>query len=471
MKYTRLWTASMLAVVIAAPATFAQEKEAIEVRVRAIAGPDGKLEVVEEKIVGPEETKGTEEAQTKSTGKAEGKAGAVRAGVIKLYQRAAEKVAGKLAEVSEAGEAADVSGEELPTSDYWIGVQLEPLPDQLRKHLPLKYGVLVSRVFEDSPAAKADVQADDILLQADEIRLEAPASLIKAVDAAKLHEMKVILLREGKEVKASIKPVKREEAKERLTEVAPNDPGRLARLRSAQQQFEKALEALRAETAGANEANTIDLMMVRPGAFVYGASGAKLPDDVKVQITRQGDSPAKVRVERGDKSWDVTADKLDGLPKELRPHVEAMLFGMPAIAHFTPAEHANRIFTTRVQGFAPGTVFDPSTMTQRAVPSTAAVPSVTVTKPVPGMAGVYQALPHQLAQAKPAQALSLNRGAAWTVETSQAGLESKVDQILKKLDSLGSSDLEEMKKELKALRKEVNELREKNKDAESTKKE
>ena len=475
MKYTHLWTANILAAALFGTATFAQEgenitlaqeDEAVEIRVRAIVGPDSKVEVVEEKILGREA--GKEKSTEKPQGKGGSGAGGVR-GKLNLYQRVIDKNADK---AEEFPESADFIGEELPTSDYWIGVQLEPLPDQLRKHLPVKYGILVLKVFPDSPAAKAELQTDDILLQADEIKLETAASLIKAVDAAKEQEMKFVLLREGKEVKAAIKPVKREEAKFSRTDIAPNDPGRLARLRSAQQQFEKALEALRAETAGAEEANMIDVMMVRPGAFVFDTASAKLPNDVKIQITRQGDSPAKIHVERGDKSWDVTADKLDSLPKELRPHVEGMIGGGPAVAHFTPAEHANRIFTTRVQGVAPGTMIDPAFFPpHRSVPATAAVPSVTVTKPVPGSAGVYQAMPHQMAQAKPAQAQAYSRGAVWTVETPQAGLEAKVDQILKKLDSLGNSNLEEMKKELKALRKEVNELREKNKDSESTKKE
>jgi hypothetical protein len=49
---------------------------------------------------------------------------------------------------------------------------------------------------------------------------------------------------------------------------------------------------------------------------------------------------------------------------------------------------------------------------------------------------------------------------AYRVE-SRGGVEAKVDQILKKLDALDSRSIDELKKEVQRLRKEVDELRNK----------
>ena len=36
-------------------------------------------------------------------------------------------------------------------------------------------------------------------------------------------------------------------------------------------------------------------------------------------------SPAKIKVEQGDKTWEVTENSLDQLPEDVRPHVEPMV--------------------------------------------------------------------------------------------------------------------------------------------------
>jgi hypothetical protein len=51
----------------------------------------------------------------------------------------------------------------------------------------------------------------------------------------------------------------------------------------------------------------------------------QLPDDVSIQITKKGKSPANIRVVQGDKSWEVTEDDLAKLPEKLRPFVEGMI--------------------------------------------------------------------------------------------------------------------------------------------------
>jgi hypothetical protein len=63
---------------------------------------------------------------------------------------------------------------------------------------------------------------------------------------------------------------------------------------------------------------------------VMGLSAA-LPDNLTITITRHGQEPAKIKVQRGDESWETTADKLDALPEDIRPHVARFLSGGPSV--------------------------------------------------------------------------------------------------------------------------------------------
>lgn len=469
MKRTHLFTASCWAAALLSGGALAQE-EAVEIRVRATADGVGKVQVVEERIVGGEKKKEQEGGNTSTPAAGEKKpakeaskeeAGAtedlpLRARIFRRVQGLGEKVAG----ATEALEAVteDVWGE-MPVSEYWIGVQIAPVSPEIRKHLPIQHGVLVEQVYPDSPALQAGMKADDILLQVGDAKIETGPDLIKAVDAAKATELSFIVLRGGKEQKLTVTPTKRAEATlEARTRNAPAP--RMEKLQAAQKQFEKALEALRAET---QPEGTVDFMLVRPGAFLAQAAETKMPDDLIVQITKEGNKPAKVHVKQGDKSWDTSADKLDVLPKEVRPHVEQFLSGggSHGFLHLeAPRVDMHRqSFNLKVAppGVVPPVVaaipppFVRGSTTAVPVPATPAVPAV------PGVPGVYTY------PGAPATAPALARAATvWSQAIApHTNSDAKLDQILKKLDSLASPDLEEMKRELKSLRKEVDELRKK----------
>jgi hypothetical protein len=46
---------------------------------------------------------------------------------------------------------------------------------------------------------------------------------------------------------------------------------------------------------------------------------------VSISISKAGDQPAKVVVQRGNDKWEVTEKELDKLPADIRPSVEQML--------------------------------------------------------------------------------------------------------------------------------------------------
>ena len=50
-----------------------------------------------------------------------------------------------------------------------------------------------------------------------------------------------------------------------------------------------------------------------------------LPGDMNINITKAGNEPAKIVVNRGNEKWEVTEKELDKLPADVRPYVEQML--------------------------------------------------------------------------------------------------------------------------------------------------
>lgn len=52
-------------------------------------------------------------------------------------------------------------------------------------------------------------------------------------------------------------------------------------------------------------------------------------------MKRKAGEPAAIHVEQDDKTWDITPEELDQLPKELQPHVKAML-GQNYAQRYTP---------------------------------------------------------------------------------------------------------------------------------------
>lgn len=89
------------------------------------------------------------------------------------------------------------------TKHTYLGVEVESLPSALSSHLsgivPKGQGVLVVHVAKDSPAAKAGIRPDDILLSLGDQKLSSPEQLMKLVRGDKSgQEINVSLVRGGK---------------------------------------------------------------------------------------------------------------------------------------------------------------------------------------------------------------------------------------------------------------------------------
>ena len=212
---------------------------------------------------------------------------------------------------------------------YWLGILGAPADTLLKTHLKLDAGVVVEQVLPDSPAAKAGIRENDILLRFGDVKLTDVECLVKAVTENQDREVKLGLLREGKETTLSVKPAERP-AEGIAIPVVPRagDWGQITNW------MLKRLE--RGEGGG----DPLSMFFVHPGVvvpkeprdhrlelFVTPPGTLKLPQNTSVTITRQGDQPAKIVVRQGDQKWEINENELDKLPEALRPAVKAMLGG------------------------------------------------------------------------------------------------------------------------------------------------
>ena len=200
---------------------------------------------------------------------------------------------------------------------FWIGVASEPagaamhaqLPD-----LPKGAGLVVQQVVADSPAAKAGIQPNDILFAAGEKSLGQVADLSAAIAAGKDAELPVKLLRSGKSMTIAVKPEAQKLPGVKVNELTPDEKA----LRLFVNQLEPdALYPLVLR----------DLPVTTDGESLVVKH--ELPDDMTVDIHRQGKKPAKITVKKGDRKWEINEDQLDKLPEDVRHEVEPLLGGGP----------------------------------------------------------------------------------------------------------------------------------------------
>ena len=180
-------------------------------------------------------------------------------------------------------------------------------------------GLLVEHVSKDGPAAKAGIEANDVLLAVDGMPLKEAGDLEAALNEGKEISLKV--LRGGKPLTISVTPAKRED--ERL------------HLRPDSQDIERAIRE-KLKEAGISD---LSFNVMLPGRFAPPGFhvGPELPDDVSVTIRKQGKQPAEAEVKRGDQSWTVKDSDVSSLPEELRALVEALLkHGEPFRVHSLP---------------------------------------------------------------------------------------------------------------------------------------
>jgi len=114
----------------------------------------------------------------------------------------------------------------------WLGVGIQPLTPELAESMGIKdeQGVLVSQVFDDTPAAEAGIQAGDVVLKFNGKAVGQASELQSAVAWTKPGtKVKVLLVRDGKRRTVTVTIAKRPEQPS-MARAAPGAPAELDEL-------------------------------------------------------------------------------------------------------------------------------------------------------------------------------------------------------------------------------------------------
>jgi membrane-associated protease RseP (regulator of RpoE activity) len=336
---------------------------------------------------------------------------------------------------------------EAPQSEYWLGLQIAALPEVIKKQLAVEDGLVVEEVAEDSPAAKAEIKKFDILVKAGETPLKSLTDLVKAVDASQGKEIIITIVRNGKNQTIKVIADKRPEAERFTLQHTLQFPQ--PEFRAEIKRLEEALEGLKAKAGK----DGVGFFFAKPGvvarsvelndaeiavkAMAEKAMAARtwkveLPKNLSVQINKEGDQPAKIRVKRGEKEWNVAEDKLAELPGDIQHYVEQML-GKTVAAY--------KAVRVTPGGRVEGDVL------------IAPMPPKPATAPKP---------PAGLQAASPVKPATTQANRTMTVRTHHKAEDAdlKLDTIIKKLDERSES-IEKLDKKVEELRKEIDQLRKK----------
>jgi len=209
--------------------------------------------------------------------------------------------------------------------EYWIGVMGAPVDRLLAKHLKIDAGVVVQHVVPDSPAGKAEIKEDDILLEFGDQKVGDVMELAKVIADNKGTEAKMTLMREGEEKTIAVTPAKRPDT----LPVPPLPPAT---------DFKELNDWMEKLQKGEIGEHPLRMWSMQPGVvipkewknlnvqpFRHHQLHFALPKNTSVTITRPGDGPAKIVVKKDGQTWEVNEDELDKLPEDVRQVVKGVL--------------------------------------------------------------------------------------------------------------------------------------------------
>jgi membrane-associated protease RseP (regulator of RpoE activity) len=248
--------------------------------------------------------------------------------VIQIGRSDPDSATPKLPPPGDGSEPGDQQLADEPAApQYWIGIVGGPIgPDHLlRAHidLPENQGLLVVNVVPDSPAAKAGVKTNDILLRANDADLHEMHDLVDLVvaEGGKQGQIAVDILRRGQHETVHITPQERPAG-------AAQSHGHFGQAFGPGFRMPGGVE-LPQELLEQFSGSPMQLRSFGPGVIVGGGL-ADIPNGVSVNIKKQDGQPAEVTVQRGKETWRVTEndpESLSQLPDDLRPFVEQTLRG------------------------------------------------------------------------------------------------------------------------------------------------
>lgn len=202
---------------------------------------------------------------------------------------------------------AEVKPAEPAKKHYWLGVQLAPTPEILKRHVErLKDGAaMVAGVATDSPAMKAGLKPGDHILKINDTVITQPAQVIDLVRSSDGEALSMRVLR-GMDIESLT--VNLEEAPaDLLNRQAPIEQPQIIGIEPDQMGQPNA----KFRFFGPGQVVPHQLRMrIHPN---------DLPENMTIRVEKKDNEPAKIHIEKDGKSWDVTSDSIDQLPEDLQP--------------------------------------------------------------------------------------------------------------------------------------------------------
>jgi hypothetical protein len=199
---------------------------------------------------------------------------------------------------------------------HWLGVWLVPAHPVLRGQMNLgDAGLVVQDVFAGTPAHQAGFEPNDVLFEASgagttrTLRLRSDLGSVVMAAAKSDEPLQIRFLRNGEEQTREVVPALRPAP---MFGFAP---------------FPRGTEPFDGEWVFRDDVPTFVGPVAPSPPFLPTGS---LPDNLTISITRTGNQPAQITVQRDNDRWEVTDRELDRLPADVRGHV-ARAVGAPAL--------------------------------------------------------------------------------------------------------------------------------------------
>ncbi|MCH5372695.1 MAG: PDZ domain-containing protein [Planctomycetes bacterium] len=232
------------------------------------------------------------------------------------------------ADASGSEETAEVTSTQ---TEYWIGLMGMPVDELLKMHLKIDGGLVVQNIVPDSPADKAGLQKNDVLIKFNETPIDGLETLTRAIRENEDSEATLSLIRAGKPKSLKIKPGPRPAEAVVAESLIPG--GEVA---------SSVLEILKKLEADRGGQDALSIWLWQPGVVQPKSPSERvqrlddsntskprwmtsLPPGTSITITKSDEGAVQIVVKRGEKGWTVDESKIDELPEDLRGPVRDLL--------------------------------------------------------------------------------------------------------------------------------------------------
>jgi serine protease Do len=116
--------------------------------------------------------------------------------------------------ISSTGLVREVMGGSLQVADAYLGVLVDEVTPEVAKRLNLREerGALVTDVVADSPAAKAGLRKNDVIIRWNDLSVESAMQLVRLLRETPAERIvKLMVVREGRDVEVNVKLAARSE--------------------------------------------------------------------------------------------------------------------------------------------------------------------------------------------------------------------------------------------------------------------